>query len=152
MDTDSIAWMRMALDEARSAALIDEAPVGAVVVQDGRVLARAHDLRQSTGDPTAHAEILALREAGKELGDWRLDGCDLYVTLEPCPMCAGAILMARIRRLIYGAPSAKAGAVHTHCRLLEIETFNHKVEVIQGVLADEAAALLADFFKNLRRS
>ncbi|HQH12036.1 MAG TPA: nucleoside deaminase, partial [Candidatus Sumerlaeota bacterium] len=99
-----------------------------------------------TGDPTAHAEMLALREGAKKIGDWRLADCDLYVTLEPCPMCAGAIILARIRRLVYGAPNHKSGAVQTHCRLLDIETFNHKVEVVSGVLADQSAELLKKFF------
>lgn len=143
--------MNLALEEAVNAARLGEAPVGAVVVRDGELLARAHDLRQSQGDPTAHAEILALSAAGKLLGDWRLDGCDLFVTLEPCPMCAGAILMARIRRLVFGARSRKAGAVRSHCSLLDIGTFNHKIEVVEGVLMEEAARLLSEFFEGLRR-
>jgi tRNA(adenine34) deaminase len=145
-------WMRVALEEAASAAAEGEAPVGAVVVRDGELLARAGDRRQSLGDPTAHAEMLALSRAGQRARDWRLEGCDLYVTLEPCPMCAGAALMARIRRLVYGAENLKAGAAATHCRLLEIETFNHRVEVRGGVLAQEAAGLLRDFFSHLRSS
>ena len=143
-------WMRVALEEAEAAACAGEAPVGALVVKDGELISRAHDERQASGDPTAHAEILALKAAGQSLGDWRLDGCDLYVTLEPCPMCAGAILMARIRRLVYGAPSKKAGAVETHCRLLDIQSFNHKVEVVSGVEADAASALLSEFFSKMR--
>jgi len=144
-------FMTLALEEAAKAAAIEEAPVGAIIVQGERVLSRAHDIRQTTGDPTAHAEILALSAAGKAIGDWRLDGCDLYVTLEPCPMCAGAAIMARIRRLVYGAPSHKAGAVATHCELLNVKTFNHSVEVVSGVMAEEATALLSEFFKRLRK-
>ncbi len=143
-------WMRIALEEAASAGQAGEIPVGAAVVKDAELISRAGDERQASGDPTAHAEILALRQAGMNLGDWRLDGCDLYVTLEPCPMCAGAILMARIRRLVYGAPSKKAGAVETHCRLLDIDSFNHKVEVVSGVEADAASALLSEFFQKMR--
>jgi len=142
-------WMRVALEEAVAAGQAGEIPVGAVVVQGDRLISRAGDERQASGDPTAHAEILALQQAGMALGDWRLDGCDLYVVLEPCPMCAGAILMARIRRLIYGAASKKAGAVETHCRLLDIESFNHKVEVVSGVEADAASALLSEFFREM---
>jgi tRNA(adenine34) deaminase len=121
-----------------------------VVVRDETLLSRAHDQRQASGDPTAHAEILALREAGRRLGDWRLEGCDLFVTLEPCPMCAGALVMARIRRLVYGALNSKAGAVRTHCRLLDVPSFNHRVEALGGVEEEAAAALLKDFFASLR--
>ncbi len=142
--------MRLALREAERGARDGEAPVGAVVAREGTALASAHDLRQSTGDPTAHAEMLALGAAGRALGDWRLDGCDLYVTLEPCPMCAGAILLARIRRLIYGAPNCKSGAVETHCRLLDIDTFNHRVEIRSGMMAEQSAMLLKEFFAQLR--
>jgi tRNA(adenine34) deaminase len=143
-------WMRAALEEAAWAARSGEAPVGAVVVKDGELISRARDERQASGDPTAHAEMLALKAAGQSLGDWRLAGCDLYVTLEPCPMCAGAILMARIRRLVYGAASKKAGAVETHCRLLDIESFNHKVEVVSGIESAASAALLSEFFREMR--
>jgi len=148
---DADARMRMALDQARQAAAADEVPVGAIVVApDGALLAAAHDERIAAHDPTAHAEILAMRRAAQALGDWRLDDCDLYVTLEPCPMCAGAIVMARIRRLVYGAPSTKSGAFTTHTRLLDVDTFNHQVEVESGVLADECGAILADYFRAKR--
>ncbi|MCX7015708.1 MAG: tRNA adenosine(34) deaminase TadA [Candidatus Sumerlaeota bacterium] len=149
-DSD-IRWMRLALEEAAGAARGGEAPVGAVVARGEELLARAHDERQRRADPTAHAEILALRAAGERLGDWRLDGCDLYVTLEPCPMCAGAAVMARIRRLVYGAANRKAGAVETHCRTLDVPTFNHRVEVLGGVEAEAASALLSAFFAQWRK-
>lgn len=148
---DDTERMRIALALARDAAEADEVPVGAIVVSpEGEIVGRARDQRIAAADPTAHAEILALREAGKVLGDWRLEGCELYVTLEPCPMCAGALVLARIRRLVYGADSPKSGAVKTHTRLLEIETFNHQVEVRSGVLADEASALLSQYFQSKR--
>ena len=143
-------WMNEALNEAAVAFAEDEIPVGAVVVFGEECLARAHDRRESTGDPTAHAELLAIREAARKIGDWRLCECELYVTLEPCPMCAGALLLARIKRLIYGAPNLKSGAIQTHCNLLSIETFNHKVEVTSGVLTDSCAALLRDYFVRKR--
>lgn len=143
-------WMRQAMAVAREAPACDEIPVGAIVVKNRTCIARAHDLRHREKDPTAHAEILALRKAAEKTGDWRLEDCDLYVTLEPCPMCAGAIILSRIKRLIYGAPNHKSGAIETNCRLLDIETFNHKVEVTAGILAEESAALLKEFFKNKR--
>ncbi len=143
-------WMEAALARAREAADADEVPIGAVVVKDGRIIGRGRNRREELGDPTAHAEILALREAGEALQTWRLDGCDLYVTLEPCVMCAGALVWARIERLVFGARDKKAGAVVS---LYEIPTdarLNHRLEVIEGVLADECAALLKEFFNRLR--
>jgi tRNA(adenine34) deaminase len=142
--------MEQALDEARRAESEREVPVGAVVVQDGEVVARAHNCPVSGCDPTAHAEMLALRAAAERLGNYRLNGCDVYTTLEPCAMCAGALVQARIRRLVYAAADPKAGAVHSHLRLLEAPHLNHRVEVVAGVLAEEAAALLQRFFA-LRR-
>lgn len=145
--------MRLALEEARKSVLKDEVPVGAVVVDPhGSVVAAAHDERMGRRDPTAHAEILAMRRAGKALGDWRLEGCSLYVTLEPCPMCAGALILGRIRRVVYGADSPKSGAVVSQTRLLDVVTFNHRVEWIGGILAGECAALLSDYFREHRRT
>jgi len=143
--------MRLALEQAQRAAELDEAPVGAVVTgPDGKVLAAAHDERMRLKDPTAHAEVLALRAAAAALGDWRLDDCDLTVTLEPCPMCAGALVLARVKRLVYGAASPKSGAVETHMHLLDVETFNHKVEVVSGILAEECGQVLKDYFRGRR--
>lgn len=142
--------MEQALDEAHQAEAEGEVPVGAVVVQNGEVIARAHNRPVSACDPTAHAEMLALRAAAEHLGNYRLSGCDVYTTLEPCAMCAGALVHARIRRLVYAAADPKAGAVHSHLRLLEASHLNHRVEVVSGVLAEEAAALLQRFFA-LRR-
>ncbi len=146
---DDAAFMEQALAEAALAAEEGEVPVGAVVVAEGEVIARAHNRPIATNDPTAHAEVLALRAAGK-LGNYRLPGCDLYVTLEPCAMCVGALMQARIRRLIYGAADPKGGAVVSCLRLLESSHWNHGVEVTGGVLAEESAALLQRFFA-LRR-
>jgi len=148
---DAEGRMRLALEEARKGAVENEAPVGAIVVgPDGALLSAAHDERMGRRDPTAHAEVLALRGAGEALGDWRLEECELYVTLEPCPMCAGAAILARIRRVVYGADSPKTGAVVSQARLLDIQTFNHRVEVVGGVLARECAEILSDYFRGRR--
>jgi len=142
--------MREALKEARRAAAYGEVPVGCVVAYQGRVIARAHDRRESLGDPTAHAEILALRAAARFVGSWRLEGCTLAVTVEPCVMCAGALVLARVSRLVYGAASPKSGAVRSLFRVCEDPRLNHRVEVVPGVLAEEASALLQTFFSGLR--
>ncbi len=148
--SDSADFMRAALAEARAAEAAGEVPVGAVVVRDGEVLARAHNQPIGLNDPTAHAEILALRAAAKKLGNYRLTGCDLYVTLEPCAMCAAALVHARIRRLVYAAADPKAGAVASTMRLLDAPHLNHRVEVESGLLADESSALLQRFFSERR--
>jgi tRNA(Arg) A34 adenosine deaminase TadA len=146
------AMMRRALDLARQAAALGEVPVGAVVYKtdSGVVLAEAHNRRESDKDPSAHAEHLAIVAASKVLKDWRLTGCSLAVTLEPCPMCAGLIVNARLSRVIYGATDSKAGAMGSLMRLTEDPRLNHRVTPVAGVCADEAAALLKDFFKRLR--
>jgi tRNA(adenine34) deaminase len=141
--------MREALRQAGRAAAKAEVPVGAVVVKDGRVVARGHNQPIKKNDPTAHAEIIAIRKAARKLGNYRLAGCDLYVTVEPCAMCLGAILQARVRRLVYGADDPKAGAVRSIVRF-PVEKTNHKVEITAGILADECALLLRDFFRNRR--
>ena len=143
--------MRRALEQAAQAAAIGEVPVGAVVYCGDEVLAEAHNLRETAADPTAHAEILALRAAAARRGSWRLDGCTLAVTLEPCPMCAGALINARIQRLVYGAADPKMGCVHTFYELVTDPRFNHRVEVEAGVLAEDCGRLLTDFFRALRR-
>ena len=139
-------WMEEALREAQRALALGEVPVGAVVVSEGRIVGRGCNRPVSASDPTAHAEILALREAGTAIGNYRLLDCDLYVTVEPCSMCAGAITHARIRRLIYGAEDAKAGAVHSMLQVLNHPKLNHKVEVSSGVLAARCMHLLQSFF------
>jgi len=143
-------WMRLALDEARAAAAEDEVPVGAVVVAAGRVIASAHNQREQLSDPTAHAEMIALTQAAAQLGSWRLEHCTLYVTLEPCPMCAGAILQARVPRVVWGAADPKAGAVESLYRLFEDARLNHRVDHVGRVLADDCGRILTEFFRGKR--
>lgn len=141
-------FMREALREAEAAARKGEVPVGAILVsEEGDLLARAHNQPISLCDPTAHAEILALREGAKRLGNYRLLGTTLYVTLEPCPMCAGALVYARVKRLVFGARDAKSGACGSIYNIINDERLNHRLEVISGLLEEEAAKLLRDFFK-----
>ncbi len=143
--------MRLALREAERAAEIGEVPVGAVIVCGDELLASAHNERETTGDPTAHAELLAVRRAARELGGWRLTGCTLYVTLEPCPMCAGALHAARIDRLVYAAPDPKAGAAGTLYDFPADPRLNHTYPCTVGPLHTESATLLRDFFRQRRR-
>ncbi len=150
MTLDDDALMREALDEARRGAAAGEVPVGAVVVMDGAIVARAHNAPIGTADPTAHAEVLALRMAGEKRGNYRLNGATLYATVEPCPMCCGAALHARIARVVYGARDPKAGAVESLYRLLDDTRMNHRVAATGGVLAREAAELLSAFFETRR--
>jgi tRNA(adenine34) deaminase len=144
-------YMRMALMQAEEARQQDEVPVGAVIVHGERVVAAAYNQREQLRDPTAHAEMIAITQAAESLGDWRLEGCRLYVTLEPCPMCAGAILQARIPTVIYGATDPKAGAVNSLFHLLDDNRLNHKAEVLAGVLAEPCGQILTDFFADQRR-
>jgi tRNA(adenine34) deaminase len=146
------APMAQALAEAYAALEHHDVPVGAVVVHRGEVIAARHNERELTHDPVAHAEILAMRDAATVLGQWRLDECTLYVTLEPCAMCAGAAVNARLGRLVYGAHDPKAGAVTSHFGLLDSDVLNHRVEVTGGVGADDAAELLRSFFRERRAS
>jgi len=143
--------MRLALDLAQRGLEAGEVPVGAVVVRDGLILGRAHNTPVRLADPTAHAEIMALREAGRRLGNYRLPGATLYVTVEPCPMCCGAALHARLARVVYGALDPKAGAVESLYRLLDDARLNHRVEAAGGVLAEECGAVLRRFFEPKRR-
>lgn len=147
---NNFEFMRAALAEARAAADRGEVPVGAVVVLDDRIIARAGNRTIGDCDPTAHAEIIALREAAQVIGNYRLAGTEMYVTIEPCAMCAGAMIQARVGRLIYGADDAKAGAVRSCFSMLESSRLNHRVEVTAGVLATEAIALLQEFFASRR--
>jgi tRNA(adenine34) deaminase len=143
-------WMEEALRCAQRALEAGEVPVGAVVVCDGRVIGQGWNNNISDSDPTAHAEIIALREAGATVGNHRLGGCELFVTIEPCAMCAGALVHARIKRLIYGAEDTKAGAVHSALQVLNHPAMNHQIEVRSGVLAGRSAELLQSFFRNRR--
>ena len=144
--------MGLALDEARAALAHDDVPVGALIVRrsDGTVLARRHNERELAGDPTAHAEMLAITSAAAELETWRLEDCTLYVTLEPCAMCAGAVVLARIPRVVYGATDPKAGAAGSVMDVLRHPKLNHRAEVTGGVLAEECGAILAEFFAGKR--
>ena len=143
--------MALALEEAQTALSHDDVPVGAVVLDpNGIVIARRHNERESTSDPTAHAEVLALRDAAEALGTWRLDGCTLVVTLEPCPMCAGAAVNSRIERVVYGAADMKAGACLSLMNIGGDPRLNHTFEIVDGVMAAECAALLTDFFEERR--
>ncbi len=145
------SYMQEAIAEAHKALRIDEVPIGAVVVYDGVIIGRGHNQRETLGDPTAHAEMIAIRQAAEQLGSWRLTGAALYVTLEPCPMCAGAIVNARISTLVYGAEDPKAGAVSSLMNLVQDKRLNHTVsEVIAGIRQEECAQLLRDFFRQLR--
>lgn len=144
-------YMKQALKEAKKAYKILEVPVGAVIVKDGEIIARAYNQKETKYDTTKHAEILAIQKASKKLGAWRLLDCEMYVTLEPCPMCAGAIINSRIKKLYIGAMDYKTGAVGSKLNLLEDYTFNHKVEVETGVMQEECENILKDFFKDLRK-
>ena len=145
-------FMRIALEEAEQAMRENEVPVGAAIVHEGRLVARAHNQREQLRDPTAHAEMIAITQAAESRQSWRLDGCTLYVTLEPCPMCAGAILQARIPTVVYGAADPKAGAVDTLFRLLDDPRLNHRVESVAGVLAAACGEILSRFFQEQRRA
>ena len=145
-----LRYMRHALALARQAGSRGDVPVGALVVRDGRILGVGFNTRERDHDPAGHAEVVALREACRNVQRWRLDGATLYVTLEPCPMCAGTLVNARVARLVFGAHDAKAGAVRSLYQLCEDPRLNHRLEVLGGVLADEAASLLREFFKAAR--
>jgi tRNA(adenine34) deaminase len=142
--------MELALGEARVAEAHGDAPVGAVVVHDGEVIARAHNRREYDQDPTAHAEVIALRQAAAALGRWRLAGCTLYVTLEPCAMCAGALVLARLDRLVYGCDDPKAGACGSVMDVIREPRLNHRIEEVRGVLAEECGRILTEFFQGCR--
>ena len=143
--------MRLAISQAELALAENEVPVGAVIVRNLRVIAAAHNQRETLRDPTAHAEMIAITQAAEALGDWRLEDCTLYVTLEPCPMCAGAILQARIPRVVYGAADPKAGAVQSLYQLLGDSRLNHSCQITAGLLADPCGRLLTQFFQAQRR-
>jgi tRNA(adenine34) deaminase len=144
-------FMQLALAEAAQALRENEVPIGAVIVCGGRVIASAHNQREQLHDPTAHAEMIAITQAAEARQSWRLDGCTLYVTLEPCPMCAGAILQARLPVVVYGAADSKAGAVDTLYHLLGDSRLNHRTEIVAGVLAEACGRILSEFFQAQRR-
>ena len=149
-DAGDAYFMGEALREARKAYEAEEVPVGAVVVREGRIIARAYNQVELLKDATAHAEMLAITQAEAAVGDWRLIDCDLYVTKEPCPMCAGALVHTRVRRVIFGCPDDRAGAAGSQLNLLQMPTLNHRCEITSGVLGNESAALLQSFFQARR--
>ena len=148
---DDEAWMRLALEQAQLAAALDEVPVGAVAVWQGQVIGAGYNRKERDQDPTAHAEMIALRDAAAALQNWRLIGVTLYCTLEPCPMCAGAMIQARLGRLVYGAKDTRFGADGSVVSILRDQPFNHQFAITTGVLEDDAAALLQTFFQKLRQ-
>lgn len=143
-------YMSIALKEAKKAVTIDEVPVGAVVVKDGKIIAKAHNQREKRNDPTGHAEILAIRAACRKLNSWRLGGCTIYVTIEPCSMCAGTILWTRIARIVYGAKDPKGGALGSSYNLFEQKGLNHQLEIKGGILEQECALIITEYFKKKR--
>ena len=149
---DDLRWMAEALAEARRAAELGEVPVGAVVVDGaGEIVSRAHNTKETNGDPLGHAEVLALRQAAARVGGWRLSGCTLYVTLEPCAMCAGALVNSRVQRLVFGTEDPKAGFCGTLGNLVQDPRLNHRLEVTSGVMREECSAVLKGFFAALRQ-
>ena len=144
-------FMQSAIGQARIAEENGDVPIGAVIVKDGRIIAKGYNQRHQLQDPTAHAEILALTSASAGLESWRLGGCTIYVTLEPCPMCAGALVLARIDRLVYGCDDPKAGACQSLYNIVQDERLNHRLEVTRGILSDECSQLLREFFQRRRR-
>mgnify|MGYP000521452836 CR=1 FL=1 len=143
-------FMSRAIEQAQAAALADEVPVGAVIAKNGRIIAAAHNQTRQLRDPTAHAEMLAITQAAESVGDWRLTDCTMYVTLEPCPMCAGAILLARVPTVVYGAADPKSGAVDSMHRLLSDDRLNHRSEILAGVMGQRCGRMLTDFFQQQR--
>ena len=148
---DYSKYMLEALKEAELAKLEDEVPIGCIIVKDDQIIARAHNLRETTNNPLGHAETLAIKKASEVLGDWQLVNCDLYVTIEPCIMCGGAIIQSRIRKVIYGAPDLKGGAFGSSINILDASNINHRPEVIKGVLEEECTKIIKDYFKSKRK-
>lgn len=144
-------YMRIALKEAQNAVILDEVPVGAVIVKDGIILSKAHNLREKSNDPTSHAEINAIRKACKKLNSWRLEGATIYVTIEPCSMCAGTLLQCRIGRIVYGALDPKGGAIESSLELFNAKNINHHPEILGGVLKEECSQLISSYFKSKRK-
>lgn len=144
-------YMKIAIEEAEKARSIGEVPIGAIIVLNGKIIAKASNRRETEQNAIAHAEIIAIQEACRKLGTWRLENAELYVTLEPCPMCSGAIILSRIQKVVYGASDPKAGCAGTLMNLLSDSRFNHQSEVVSGILAEECGELLSQFFRELRR-
>ena len=149
MTTDE-KYMKEAIRQAKKARNLEEVPIGCVIVCDGKIIARGYNRRNTDRNTLSHAELNAIKKASRKLGDWRLEGCTMYVTLEPCQMCAGALMQSRIDRVVIGSMNPKAGCAGSVLNLLEMDGFNHKVEVIRGVLQEECSTMLSDFFRELR--
>ncbi len=145
-----IRFMREAIKEAKKAELIDEVPIGCVIVKDDKVIARGHNVRETKKTPLGHAEIIAIDKASKKLGAWRLQDCDIYITLEPCIMCAGAIIQSRIRHVYYGAKDPKGGAIESSINVLEAKNINHHPEITSGILEEECSNIISQYFKRKR--
>ena len=148
--TDQVRFMKEAIRQAKKAEALEEVPIGCVIVYEGKIIARGYNRRNTDKNTISHAELNAIRKASKKLGDWRLDGCTMYITLEPCQMCAGAIVQARVSRVVIGSMNPKTGCAGSILNLLEMEQFNHQVEVTRGVLQEECSQMLSGFFKELR--
>jgi tRNA(adenine34) deaminase len=147
---NNVKYMREALKQAKKAFKIGEVPIGCVIVHEDKIIARAYNKRNIKKNALAHAEIIAINKASKIIGDWRLEGCTMYVTVEPCQMCSGAIVQARMDRVVIGTMNKKAGCAGSIINLLQMDEFNHKVDIISGVLEEECSQIMKDFFKNLR--
>lgn len=148
--TEEERYMKEAIRQARKAWKLREVPIGCVIVKDGKIIARGYNRRNTDKNTLAHAELLAIRKASRALGDWRLEACTMYITLEPCQMCAGAIVQARISRVVIGSRNPKAGCAGSVLNLLQVPQFNHQVELTEGILEEECSSMLTDFFKELR--
>ena len=148
--TEHEKFMKEAIRQAKKAGALEEVPIGCVIVHEGKVIARGYNRRNTDKNTLSHAEVNAIRKASKKLGDWRLEGCTMYVTLEPCQMCAGALIQSRIDRVVIGSMNPKAGCAGSVINILEMDGFNHKAEVIRGVLEEECSTMLSDFFRKLR--
>ena len=144
-------YMRFALKEAQKAALIDEVPVGCIIVLNDKIIAKAHNKKETTNDPCGHAEIIAIRKACKKISNWRLENCEMYVTIEPCIMCSGAIIQSRIKKVFYGAKDNKGGGLGTSINVLEAKNINHVPEVYGGILLEECSKIISDYFKTKRK-
>lgn len=147
---EQVKYMKAALKEARKAEALEEVPIGCVIVQNGKIIARGYNRRNTDKNTLAHAELAAIRKASKKTGDWRLEDCTMYVTLEPCQMCAGAIVQSRMKKVVIATMNPKAGCAGSVMNLLKVAAFNHQVEIEQGILEEECSAMLSDFFRRLR--
>lgn len=149
--TQDEKYMKAAIAQAKKAYALNEVPIGCVIVQNGKIIARGYNRRNTDKNALAHAEMAAIRKASRKTGDWRLEDCTMYVTLEPCQMCAGAIVQSRMQRVVIATRNPKAGCAGSVLNLLQVEAFNHQVEIVQGILEEECSAMLSDFFRELRK-